>query len=111
MRAGALYGDGKTGRGTPQGEVRTTSRTPLSQEYQQDGTHYRYREVVQRREGVRLHHAGERREGLLRAPHRDPSAGVQVARRGRARRVRRRAGTEGSGGAERREALTGPRLE
>src|SRR2546423_9040955 len=35
-----------------------------------DGTYHRYREVVQRREGLWFHHARERREGLLRASHR-----------------------------------------
>jgi len=41
----------------------------------------RYREVVQRREGLRLHHAGGWR-GRLRALQRDPGAGLQEPRRG-----------------------------
>ena len=55
----------------------------------------RHREVVQRREGFRLHHPGERRKGLLRPPHRHQGGRVPQPRRGRAGRVRHRAGREG----------------
>src|SRR6266571_692099 len=98
-------GAGITVRGAPQGDDRATPGTVLSTGVSSDGTYHRYREVVQRREGVWFHHARKRREGLLRASHRNPGAGLQVSRRRRARRVRSRPGPEGPGGAERRQAL------
>src|SRR2546425_433414 len=92
-------------RSPPQGESRAPSRT-LSQECHQYGTHHRYREVVQRREGLRLHHARERRKGLLRASHRDPAGWLQDPGRRPAGRVRGGSGAKGPRRSERREAVT-----
>src|SRR5690348_491345 len=84
-------------------------RVITHQESHQYGTHHRYREVVQRREGLRLHHARERRKGLLRASHRYPGGWFPFPRRGSAGRVRSRPGREGPGRAERHQALTNAR--
>src|SRR5213075_3464478 len=90
---------------SPHGEI-ARRREQLVAGVSSDLTYHRYREVVQRREGLWFHHARERREGLLRASHRHSGGGLQVALRRTARRVRRRAGPKGSGGAERRQDLT-----
>src|SRR4051794_35671425 len=66
------------------------------------------RQMVQRREGVRLHHPGGWWEGRLRPPLVDLGRGLQDARRGRARAVRRRRGYEGTRGEERRRRLVPP---
>ncbi|CAA9315224.1 MAG: Cold shock protein of CSP family, partial [uncultured Frankineae bacterium] len=62
-------------------------------------------EVVQRREGLRLHRAGRRRCRRLRPLLRHPVAGLQVPRGEPARRVRHHAGPEGPAGGERRPAV------
>src|SRR5581483_1972477 len=62
----------------------------------------RNRQVVQRFEGVRVHHPRGRVEGRVRPPLEHPGRGLQVACRGRARRVRAAPGCEGSRGDERR---------
>src|SRR6266704_394418 len=72
-------GAGITVRGAPQGDDRATPGTAFSTGVSSDGTYHRYREVVQRREGVWFHHARKRREGLLRASHRNPGAGRRQA--------------------------------
>src|SRR5207248_4564348 len=58
----------------------------------------RNREVVQRRQGVWVHHPRRRRQGLVRPPHRDRRRWLQVARREREVAVRGGRGGEGSGG-------------
>src|SRR6476661_7062326 len=60
--------------------------------------------MVQRRQGLRLHHARGRSEGLLRPPFGHPGPGLQEPGRRRAGRVRHRAGPEGPGRRERRQA-------
>src|SRR4051794_1918673 len=47
-----------------------------------------HREVVQRREGLRVHHAGRGLERPVRPPLEHPGRRLSLARRGRARRVR-----------------------
>src|SRR5688572_2576157 len=69
----------------------------LLQDYQ-DGI--RHREVVQRREGLRLCHARGRREGPVRAFQRDSATRVQVAAGRPARDVRRHDGPQGPAGSE-----------
>src|SRR5687767_6155533 len=60
-----------------------------------------YREVVQRREGLRFHHAGRRGRGPLLPPQRDPDRWLPLPA-GRAEgRVRRRPWPQGPAGAER----------
>src|SRR5712692_1519487 len=81
-------------------------RKRTSEEQRTDGTYHRYREVVQRCQGLRVHHTRERRQGLLRASHSDSGRRIQIVGRRPARGVRDRPGSEGSGGAERREAVT-----
>src|SRR5207253_7484334 len=59
---------------------------------------YRHRQVVQQREGLRLHHARRRDEGRLRPPLADRWRGLQVSERrpeGRVRGSRRREGPRG----------------
>ena len=65
----------------------------------------RHSEVVQRRQGLWVHHARERPEGPVRPSFGHSGQGVQVPRRGRSRRVRRGTGSEGTGRRERREDL------
>src|SRR6266404_2536309 len=54
----------------------------LHQVKEQDNAHYRNGQVVQRRQGLRLHHARGRSEGLLRPPFGDPGPGLQEPGRG-----------------------------
>src|SRR5262245_24805417 len=63
-------------------------------------------EVVQRREGLRVHHPGRRIEGRVRASLRDQHEWVQDSVRGPGRRIRSRRRTEGSGRRERPSGLT-----
>src|SRR5262249_25424093 len=60
------------------------------------------RQVVQQREGLRVHHTGRRWQGSVRALQRDPGGWVQVAPGRRERGVRASAGREGPAGRERR---------
>src|SRR5205823_703704 len=80
------------------------SRTGTALERQKDGD--RYCEVVQRREGLRFHYTGWRRERRVRPSHRDPDGGVPQPRRGSEGGVRSDGGTEGPAGGERPEGLT-----
>src|SRR5512133_2216944 len=73
------------------------SRTRKSRE----SNGYRYREVVQRREGLRLHHAGRRGRRRVLPPHRHPGRRVPHPRRGPEGGVRRDEGPEGPPGRER----------
>src|SRR6266568_8320676 len=59
------------------------------------------RQVVQQREGIRVHHAVRGREGSVRPLQRDSGRRLQVAARGRAGRVRGPGGREGPPGSER----------
>ncbi|CAA9419201.1 MAG: Cold shock protein of CSP family, partial [uncultured Nocardioides sp.] len=61
----------------------------------------RHREVVQRREGFRLHRPGGRRRRRLRALLGHPVAGLQVPGREPEGRVRRHPGPQGPAGGER----------
>src|SRR3954451_19899844 len=65
----------------------------------------RNRQVVQRREGVWVHHPCGRWQGRVRPPFVDRRGRLQVARRGRAGAVRRGRGREGPRGEERRRRL------
>ncbi|CAA9374106.1 MAG: Cold shock protein of CSP family, partial [uncultured Nocardioides sp.] len=66
---------------------------------------FRHRQVVQRREGLRLHRTGWRRRGRLRPLLRDPVQRLQVARREPEGRVRPRPGPQGPAGGERHRLL------
>ncbi|CAA9341071.1 MAG: Cold shock protein of CSP family, partial [uncultured Gemmatimonadetes bacterium] len=70
---------------------------------------HRHRQVVQRRQGLRLHHPRGRREGLLRPLLRHRGAGLPHARRGRPggvqARERRKGPGRGGGGARGGEGL------
>ena len=55
------------------------SRGHMPHTEEQHNAYHRHREVVQRRQGLRLHHAGGRPEGLLRPPLGHPGPGLQVA--------------------------------
>src|SRR5215468_8822643 len=91
-------------RPPPQG--RETARRFLPLRALQSETHgNRYREVVQRCEGLWLHHPGRRRRGRLRPSHRHPGRGVSYPRRGTEGVVRREPRTEGPAGAERQAGL------
>src|SRR5215471_98461 len=59
--------------------------------------HGRYGQVLQRRARLRLHQAGRRRPRRLRARHRRRASRAQVADRGAAHLLRRRARQEGQG--------------
>ena len=78
---------------------------PVRSDRSRGGRCYRYgnrhREVVQRRQGVWLHHPGRRRQGHFRAFQRDRVRGLQDPRRGREGRVRGVRGAEGPRGAQR----------
>src|SRR5512140_2263033 len=63
------------------------------------------REVVQRREGLRVHHSGRRRQGRVRPPHRHPDGRVPQPRRGPEGGVRGDRGAKGTAGGERPEGL------
>ena len=65
------------------------------------------REVVQRRQGLRLRHSGRARQGPVRAPHRHRRRGLPLARRGCARGVRGSAGRQGPQGHQRPHDLDG----
>ena len=58
----------------------------------------RHSEVVQRREGLRLHHPGRWRFGRIRPSHGDRGHRVQESRRGPARAVRDHPGAKGAPG-------------
>ena len=62
--------------------------------------------MVQRRQGLRLHHPVRRQQGCLRASLRRPGFGLQEPDRGTAGEIRAGAGTEGSIGIERSAGLT-----
>src|SRR5207302_2549609 len=62
----------------------------------------RNRQVVQRCEGLRVHHAGRRRQGPVRPSFADRRQRLQVADRGRQGGVRSPRGREGPRGDERR---------
>src|SRR6266481_2536443 len=62
---------------------------------------YWYREVVQRREGVRVHRAGQRRPGRLLPSHRHPGGRLPLAGRRAEGRIRGAEGAEGPAGRER----------
>src|SRR5690242_6860839 len=78
---------------------------PRGQKRGRDGDGYR--EVVQRREGLRLHPAGRRRRGRVLPPHRDPGRRRPHPRGGTEGRVRGEEGAEGAPGGERTPDLTG----
>src|ERR1017187_536664 len=65
----------------------------------------RYREVVQRREGLRVHYARSAREGSLRPPHGDSRRRLSLARGGREGLIRHRGRAEGAQGCQRPTAL------
>src|SRR5829696_6745745 len=66
---------------------------------------YWYREVVQRREGLRIHHAGRRGRRRVLPPHRHPVRRLPQPRRRSEGRVRRPAWPEGPAGGERSPLL------
>ncbi|CAA9476402.1 MAG: Cold shock protein of CSP family, partial [uncultured Solirubrobacteraceae bacterium] len=66
---------------------------------------YRNRQVVQRRQGLRLRHARRGRQGPLRPSHRHQRQRLQVARRGCPGVVRRRGRRQGPQGRQRHAAL------
>ncbi|CAA9405164.1 MAG: Cold shock protein of CSP family, partial [uncultured Rubrobacteraceae bacterium] len=61
--------------------------------------------VVQRRQGVRLHHSGRGWRGSLRPPLRYSRRGVQVPRRGLQGLLRGLPGPQGHAGGQRLHAL------
>jgi len=61
--------------------------------------------VVQRRQGVRVHHSWRRQQRPVRPSQRDPRRGLQDARREREGAVRARTGREGTAGDERRAGV------
>src|ERR1700730_1939948 len=79
-----------------------SSRRSAHDEGSNDGN--RYREVVQRREGVWLHHPGRWRRGRVLPPHRHPGRGLPQPRRGAEGRVRGHQGPQGPGGRERSQS-------
>src|SRR6266702_4694837 len=95
-------GAGITVRGAPQGDDRATPGTAFSTGVSSDGTYHRYREVVQRREGLWFHPAPEwrcdaRRTASCitppfrrRASSRSPKASASSSKSCRARRAQRR---------------------
>src|SRR5260370_25882206 len=60
-----------------------------------------YREVVQRREGLRIHRAGQRWSGRILPSHRHRGGRLSHARRGAEGAVRSEQGAEGPAGCER----------
>src|SRR5438309_10736266 len=60
-----------------------------------------YREVVQRREGIRVHRAGQRGTRRLLPSHRHPGGGLPQPRRGAEGGIRDEEGPEGPAGRER----------
>src|SRR3954468_4787269 len=64
-----------------------------------------YREVVQRCEGVWLHHAGRGWRGRLLPPHRDRGRGVSLAHRRTEGDLRGVEGSQGAAGAERKAGV------
>src|SRR5439155_2418422 len=68
---------------------------------------HRHREVVQRRQGLRLHHARRGRPRPLRPPHGNPDGGLSLTGRGLTRLLRGGAGRQGPEGGQRPEALAG----
>src|SRR6185503_16227576 len=66
----------------------------------------RHGEVVQRRERLRVHHAGRRQRGPVRPFFRDQHAGLQDPEGRSEGELRRRAGPEGQAGVEHPEGLT-----
>src|SRR5438552_1483364 len=83
----------------------STSRVSPDTESQERIYGNRNREVVQRRQGLRVHHARRRGQGPVRAPQRNRRQRLQVAPRGREGQLRRRNRAEGPQRGERTSAL------